>query len=155
MGQRRIGATDKKNSFELLDACYYKAGGNFIDTGNNYQDTTSEQFIGERMESRCNCDKMVVATQSVNIAYVFQKTPHVFPVSGGRKVVHLHLNIGALNVTLSEDYVKQIESLLPFEHGFPYNLFAQEEDEGANPIMFMGGHFDRWPLRYPEEVTQC
>jgi aryl-alcohol dehydrogenase-like predicted oxidoreductase len=31
-----MGAMDKEASFKLLDA-YYEAGGNFIDTANNYQ----------------------------------------------------------------------------------------------------------------------
>ena len=57
-----MGAMDKASSFKLLDA-YYEAGGNFIDTASAYQDETSEQFIGEWMESRGNRDEMVIATK--------------------------------------------------------------------------------------------
>ena len=57
-----FGAMDKENSFKLLDA-FYNAGGNFIDTANNYQDETSEQFIGEWMEQRGIRDQMVIATK--------------------------------------------------------------------------------------------
>ena len=32
-----IGSLSKEDSFKLLDA-FYEAGGNFIDTANNYQD---------------------------------------------------------------------------------------------------------------------
>lgn len=57
-----MGAMDKKSSFKLLDA-FYEAGGNFIDTANNYQDESSEEFIGEWMETHGIRDQMVVATK--------------------------------------------------------------------------------------------
>lgn len=41
-----MGSMDKEASFKLLDA-YYEAGGNFIDTANNYQNEESEKWIGE------------------------------------------------------------------------------------------------------------
>ena len=62
-GDFGMGYMDKEMSFKLLDA-YYDAGGNFIDTSNNYQDETSEMFIGEWMEKRGNRDQMVIATKA-------------------------------------------------------------------------------------------
>ncbi|TBU46356.1 Aldo/keto reductase [Dichomitus squalens] len=38
-----MGAMDKYSSFKLLEA-YFNAGGNIIDTANNYQDESSEKF---------------------------------------------------------------------------------------------------------------
>lgn len=60
-----MGTMSKESSFKLLDA-FYDAGGNFIDTANNYQDESSEEFIGEWMESRGIRDQIVLATK-VNI----------------------------------------------------------------------------------------
>lgn len=57
-----MGAMDKASSFKLLDA-FYDAGGNFIDTANNYQDESSEAFIGEWMEMRGIRDQIVIATK--------------------------------------------------------------------------------------------
>ncbi|KAJ6533209.1 arylalcohol dehydrogenase [Mycena capillaripes] len=57
-----FGSMDKTSSFTLLDA-FYEAGGNFIDTANNYQNESSEMFIGEWMESRSIRDQMVIATK--------------------------------------------------------------------------------------------
>ncbi|KAJ7694459.1 arylalcohol dehydrogenase [Mycena olivaceomarginata] len=57
-----MGAMDKTSSFKYLDA-FYEAGGNFIDTANNYQNETSEKFIGEWMEQRGNREQMVIATK--------------------------------------------------------------------------------------------
>ena len=49
-----------------------------------------------------------------------QKTTHVFPIIGGRKVEHLNNNIAALDVTLTDEQIKYIESVLPFDRGFPH-----------------------------------
>lgn len=57
-----MGSMDKKQSFALLDA-FVEAGGNFIDTANNYQNEQSEQWIGEWMQERGNRDQMVIATK--------------------------------------------------------------------------------------------
>ncbi|SCU93871.1 LAFA_0F18646g1_1 [Lachancea sp. 'fantastica'] len=57
-----MGSMDKQRSFDLLDA-YYEAGGNFIDTANNYQNEQSETWIGEWMASKNIRDQIVVATK--------------------------------------------------------------------------------------------
>ncbi|KAH7014077.1 aryl-alcohol dehydrogenase [Microdochium trichocladiopsis] len=57
-----MGSMDKDASFELLDA-FVEAGGNFIDTANNYQDEESEIWIGEWMAARQNRDRLVLATK--------------------------------------------------------------------------------------------
>ncbi|OKL61700.1 putative aryl-alcohol dehydrogenase AAD14 [Talaromyces atroroseus] len=57
-----MGSMDKDSAFKLLDA-FVKAGGNFIDTANNYQNEQSETWIGEWMASRKNRDQMVIATK--------------------------------------------------------------------------------------------
>lgn len=48
-----------------------------------------------------------------------QKTPYVFPIIGGRKIEHLHQNIEALEVALTPEHIKYLESILPFDIGFP------------------------------------
>ncbi|KAF8157095.1 NADP-dependent oxidoreductase domain-containing protein [Crassisporium funariophilum] len=57
-----MGSMDKENSFKLLDA-YFDNGGNFIDTANNYQDETSEMFVGEWAEKRGIRDQLFIATK--------------------------------------------------------------------------------------------
>ena len=59
---------------------------------------------------------------TVAIAYVMHKTTHVFPIIGGRKVEQLEANIEALNVTLSEEQIKYLESSVPFDPGFPHTF---------------------------------
>lgn len=57
-----MGSMDKESSFKLLDA-FFEAGGNFIDTANNYQVEQSEQWLGEWMAARKNRDQLVLATK--------------------------------------------------------------------------------------------
>lgn len=61
---------------------------------------------------------------SVAIAYVMQKTPYVFPIIGGRKVEHLKDNLEALEITLTKKQIEYLESILPFDKGFPYTTFV-------------------------------
>jgi len=65
-----MGSMDKKQSFALLDA-FVEAGGNFIDTANNYQNEQSEQWLGEWMKERGNRDQMVIATKFTVRATMF------------------------------------------------------------------------------------
>ena len=61
---------------------------------------------------------------AVAIAYVMQKTPHVFPIIGGRKVEHFKDNLKALDISLSPKQIAYLESILPFDKGFPYTFFV-------------------------------
>ncbi|KAE8549882.1 hypothetical protein EYB25_008406 [Talaromyces marneffei] len=60
-----MGTVDEEQSFELLDA-YTDAGGNFIDTANNYQNEDSEKYIGKWMAARGNRDLLFIATKFTN-----------------------------------------------------------------------------------------
>ena len=53
-----------------------------------------------------------------------QKTPYVFPIIGGRKVEHLMNNLEALDICLKDEHIAYIESILPFQRGFPYSVFV-------------------------------
>ncbi|KAI8635566.1 aryl-alcohol dehydrogenase AAD14 [Xylariaceae sp. FL1651] len=57
-----LASMGKEESFRLLDS-FWDAGGNFVDTANNYQDEQSEQYIGEWMSTRSNRDMMFIATK--------------------------------------------------------------------------------------------
>lgn len=61
-------------------------------------------------------------SRAVAIAYVMQKVPYVFPIVGGRKVEHLHANLKALDIALTEAHIRKIESAVPFEAGAPHDL---------------------------------
>ncbi|EMD34694.1 hypothetical protein CERSUDRAFT_140289 [Gelatoporia subvermispora B] len=82
---------------------------------------------------------------SVAIAYVLQKTTHVFPIVGGRKIEHLMDNIDALNIALSEEQIKFLEEVLPFETGFPNNMIG-DGSAFAGLVSVQMANMAKWPL---------
>lgn len=61
---------------------------------------------------------------AVAIAYLMHKTTYVFPIIGGRKVEHLMANIEALNISLTDEHIKAIEDVIPFDPGFPVAMIV-------------------------------
>jgi aryl-alcohol dehydrogenase-like predicted oxidoreductase len=66
-----------------------------------------------------NCALLAVA-----IAYHLQKAPYVFPIIGGRKVEQFQENLVALDIPLTPEQVKRIESAAPFDPGFPNKMIV-------------------------------
>jgi len=60
------------------------------------------------------------------------KAPYVFPLVGGRKVEHLLDNIEALKISLSDEQMLSLESVVPFDIGFQNNIFVSQN----SPIVF-------------------
>ncbi|KAK7062847.1 putative aryl-alcohol dehydrogenase aad14 [Paramarasmius palmivorus] len=81
---------------------------------------------------------------SVAIAYVMQKTPFVFPIIGGRKVEQLKDNLEALDITLTPEQIKFLESQVPFDIGFPISMIG----DGTEPFFLMktAAHFQKTPF---------
>ncbi|KAI3608400.1 putative aryl-alcohol dehydrogenase [Moniliophthora roreri] len=75
----------------------------------------------------------------VAIAYIMQKTTHVFPIIGGRKVEQLQQNLEALDITFSAEQIKFLESQVEFDIGFPMTMIGDGSD------VFIG--FTRWRER--------
>jgi diketogulonate reductase-like aldo/keto reductase len=55
-----------------------------------------------------------------------QKANYVFPIVGGRKVEHLHDNIKALSIHLTDKQIEYLESVRPFDIGFPMNFVGED-----------------------------
>lgn len=55
----------------------------------------------------------------VAIAYHLLKQPYIFTLVGGNKVEHLEANIEGLRLELTDEHVKEIESAVPFDIGYP------------------------------------
>ncbi|KAL5499227.1 AAD14_2 [Sanghuangporus vaninii] len=90
---------------------------------------------------------------AVAIEYLMQKTPYVFPIIGGRKVEQLMANIDALKISLSDEHIKYIESILPFDLGFPLNFIGDGTSERPTMLYEHAAHWDRWPLKQPIRIS--
>ncbi|KIK71546.1 hypothetical protein GYMLUDRAFT_254737 [Collybiopsis luxurians FD-317 M1] len=85
---------------------------------------------------------------AVAIAYVMQKTPYVFPIVGGRKVEHLVSNLEALDISLSEEQIKELESVVPFDIGFPTTMIG----DGTEPNYLMKASAQYQKMPYPRAL---
>lgn len=56
---------------------------------------------------------------------LMQKTPYVFPLVGGRKVEQLYGNLEALDISLSPEQIKYLESTIPSDPGFPTSMIVR------------------------------
>ncbi|CAI4879795.1 BPG_G0016920.mRNA.1.CDS.1 [Saccharomyces cerevisiae] len=93
-----MGSMNKERAFELLDA-FYEAGGNFIDTANNYQNGQSEAWIGEWMVSRKLRDQIVIATK-------FTTDYKKYEVGGGKSANYCGNHKRSLHVSVRDSLRK-------------------------------------------------
>ncbi|KAK7456651.1 hypothetical protein CaCOL14_010554 [Colletotrichum acutatum] len=63
---------------------------------------------------------------AIALAYVRSKAPNVIPIVGGRKVEHLKANIDALKIKLTDEQIAFLESVKPFDVGFPGNFLGPD-----------------------------
>ncbi|THH00313.1 hypothetical protein EW026_g2212 [Hermanssonia centrifuga] len=126
-----MGAMDKDSSFKLLDA-FYEAGGNFIDTANNYQDESSEEFIGEWMEKRGIREQLVIATKfTTNFkrgADIPQKTQFT-----GNHTKALHVSVEASLKKLRTDYIDIL-----YLHWWDYTTGVEEVMNSLHNLVTQG-----------------
>ncbi|KAJ7166008.1 NADP-dependent oxidoreductase domain-containing protein [Mycena filopes] len=131
-GSMGMGEMDKESSFKLLDT-YYDAGGNFIDTANNYQDESSESFIGEWAEKRGIRDQLVIATKYTtnfkarNDAFA-QKVTYV-----GNNVKSMHLSVEASLKKLRTTYIDIL-----YLHWWDWDTGVEEVMNGLHNLVAQG-----------------
>ncbi|KIJ55749.1 hypothetical protein M422DRAFT_24276 [Sphaerobolus stellatus SS14] len=127
-----LGAMDKESSFKLLDA-YYTAGGNFIDTSNNYQDETSEMYIGEWAEQRGIRDQLVIATKySAN----YKNNREDIPIKinyVGNSVKNMHVSVEASLKKLRTSYIDIL-----YIHWWDYSISIEEVMSGLHHLVALG-----------------
>ncbi|KAF8895210.1 Aldo keto reductase [Infundibulicybe gibba] len=130
-----MGVMDKEASFKLLDA-YYDNGGNFIDTANNYQDESSEQFVGEWAEQRGIRDQLSSPPRysgfsdfTINtIADSSQKTFY-----GGNSSKSMHLSVDASLKKLRTTYID-----LLYVHWWDYQTSVKEVMDNLHNLVVQG-----------------
>jgi aryl-alcohol dehydrogenase-like predicted oxidoreductase len=76
--------------------------------------------------------------QAIALAYVRAKAPRVFPLVGGRKVEHLKANIRALSIKLTPQHIEYLESVVPFDIGFPNTFIGPDPRVTGQPSGLLG-----------------
>jgi aryl-alcohol dehydrogenase-like predicted oxidoreductase len=105
-------------------------------TGSGEQ-TELEEKVSEALEQVAS-EHGGCSITAIALAYVFSKATNVFPIVGGRKVEHLKDNIKALSIKLTEKQIEHLESVVPFDIGFPGNFIGQDPRVTDKPGGFVG-----------------
>ncbi|KAH6906620.1 NADP-dependent oxidoreductase domain-containing protein [Coprinopsis sp. MPI-PUGE-AT-0042] len=137
-GKYGMGAMDKEASFKLLDA-YFDAGGNFIDTSNNYQDESSEIFIGEWAEKRGIRDLLFIATKLTHPLSTLQTTNAGDETTAqkvlltGNNAKSLHVSVKASLSKLKTDYID-----LLYVHWWDWDTSIEEVMRSLHTLVVQG-----------------
>ncbi|KAJ0414793.1 Aldo/keto reductase [Aspergillus carlsbadensis] len=128
-----MGECDKKQSFALLDE-FFKLGGNFIDTANNYQQEESEQWIGEWMKERGNRDQMVIATKYTTGFRTSHRTTEPLQSNfAGNSLKSMRVSVDASLRKLQTDYID-----LLYLHWWDFTTSIEEVMHGLNNLITTG-----------------
>ncbi|KAL1868909.1 hypothetical protein Daus18300_005745 [Diaporthe australafricana] len=98
------GSVDEQEAFKVLDA-FVDAGGNFIDTANNYQDEQSETYIGNWSTARKNRDLLFIATKYTNAFRSHELGTGPPAIFGGNNKKSLFLSVEASLRKLQTTYI--------------------------------------------------
>ncbi|KAI0264246.1 NADP-dependent oxidoreductase domain-containing protein [Gloeopeniophorella convolvens] len=127
-----MGSMNKDSSFKLLDA-YFDLGGNFIDTANNYQDETSEEFIGEWAEKRGIRDQLVIATKyTTNYKRGQDNVTHHVNFTGNH-TKSLHVSVEASLKKLRTTYIDIL-----YVHWWDYGTSVEEVMNSLHNLVLQG-----------------
>ncbi|GJE97128.1 aryl-alcohol dehydrogenase [Phanerochaete sordida] len=125
-----LGSMDKASSFKLLDA-FYEAGGNFIDTANNYQDESSEEFLGEWMEQRGIRNEIILATKYTTNYRRGKPGQHSAHVGNNTKSMHVSVHDSLRK--LRTDYIDIL-----YVHWWDYTTSVEEVMDGLHALVMQG-----------------
>ncbi|CAL3962836.1 unnamed protein product [Diplocarpon coronariae] len=127
-----MGECNQKTTEEILDY-FYEAGGNFIDTANNYQKEESEIWLGEWMKKRGNRDQMVIATKFTTPYRAGYGEKEIIVNTAGNGTKSLHLSLEASLKKLQTSYID-----LLYVHWWDFTCSIPELMQSLNTMVAQG-----------------
>ncbi|KAH1617484.1 aryl-alcohol dehydrogenase [Aspergillus fumigatus] len=123
--QTREQVEERKKKGESLRSVF---SGDTTENQTEAEIRMSEALANVKSEALANvaAEHGIKSVTAVALAYILCKAPNVFPIVGGRKVEHLHDNIQALKIKLTEEQIKYLESVNHFDPGFPSNFLGED-----------------------------
>jgi len=115
------------------------------------KEQTEDQVKMSEALAKVAAEHGIESVTAIALAYVMAKAPHVFPIVGGRKVEHLHDNIQALSIKLTDEQIKFLESVHPFEIGFPNSFMGEDPNVTGKPA---GIHARAAAMSFPHPLTR-
>ncbi|KAF6753377.1 NADP-dependent oxidoreductase domain-containing protein, partial [Ephemerocybe angulata] len=151
-----MGSMTKESSFKLLNG-YFDLGGNFIDTANDYQDGSSEEFIGEWAEGRDIRDQLFIATKYTS--HVHHHNPKFAQqiLFSGNSAKSMHLSVESSLKRLRTTYLD-----LLYIHWWDFTTSIQEIMHAlhalvlARKVLYLGiSDAPAWVVSQANEYAKC
>ncbi|KAJ5709767.1 hypothetical protein N7493_010058 [Penicillium malachiteum] len=73
------------------------------------------------------------------------KAGNVFPLIGGRRVEHLKDNIQALSIKLTQEQIKYLESVKPFNPGLPHTFIPADPNVTGSSFLIARTNAIKFP----------
>jgi aryl-alcohol dehydrogenase-like predicted oxidoreductase len=89
-----------------------------------------------RIVTELAAERGVTAAQ-VALAWVTQRGPDVIPILGAKRLDQLKDNLGALELRLTPDDLKRLDTASDIDLGFPHQ-FLKNARTGSGPVTFFG-----------------
>lgn len=90
----------------------------------------TEQRLAVAREVDAVADEVGATSSQVALAWMLRKKQQLFPIVGAKTSKQLKENLGALDVTLSDEQVKRLDAVSAIELPFPYNFLNQDSLKG-------------------------
>ncbi|OBT77098.1 hypothetical protein VF21_02914 [Pseudogymnoascus sp. 05NY08] len=113
---------------------------------------TEEEVKMSEALAKVAAEHGIESVTAVALAYVMSKAPHVFPLVGGRKVEHLKDNIQALKIRLTPEQIAYLESMKPFDVGFPNNFLGEDPHVTGKTAGLLAGNANFSWVRSPAAI---
>jgi len=98
------GQIKKESDFDASD--YRRFSPRF--QGENFQKNLDLVTALENLAAKKSC-----TTSQLALAWVMAQGDHIFPIPGTKRIKYLDENVGALNVSLTKDELKEIDDVFP------------------------------------------
>jgi diketogulonate reductase-like aldo/keto reductase len=82
---------------------------------------------------------------AIALAYVMSKAANVFPIIGGKKVEQLKDNIQALSIKLTQKQIEYLESIKPFDIGFPHDWIPADPNITGESFLIARSNAMKFP----------
>src|SRR5262249_30996169 len=104
--------------------------------GNQLRGRTSEQSLGVARLVDSIADELGVTSSQVAVAWVLSRGYRFFPIAGARKESQIREIVGAADLVLPADKLRQLDERTTVELGFPHDFLASEHmrDMGKGEI---------------------
>ncbi|KAJ5623838.1 Aldo/keto reductase [Penicillium lagena] len=106
---------------------------------------TEEEIKVSEALAKVASEHGIESVTSVALAYVMSKAGNVFPLIGGRKVEHLTDNIQALSLKLTQEQIEYLESVKPFNPGFPHNFIPADPNVTGSSFLIARTNAIKFP----------